>query len=477
MIKLKKIHYLHWGVFILAAAVGLFLFSKPASTFSTEWSGFMQLIRSALIMSALFLLFQKLFKMELHVKIVLGMLLGGLAGFFFGGEIIELKPVGTAFIRLIQMIVVPLVLTSLISGTASLGDIGKMKRIGSKTLAYYLCSTAAAISLGLLFANIFQPGSGMSPDVQAKLLESYGGTAAQKVEAAQGSISVAQTFLNMIPKNPIEALANASMLQIIFFAIMTGIALTLMPYKKAKPVIDLCDGLFEAMIKIVVLVIEVAPYGVFALIADAVGSFGLEILQSLLKYTFVTASALLCVLMIYPFIVKLFTGMSPLVFMKGIRPAQLVAFSSSASGATLPVTMECTEDNLGVSKQVASFILPLGATVNMDGTALYQGVATLFIAQVYGIPLDLGAQLMIVLTATLASIGTAAVPAVGILMLVIVLKQVGIPLEGIALILAVDRILDMLRTVINITSDSAAAVIVASSEGHLGKAPMKSKKI
>ena len=477
MIKLKPFNVLHWVYFLLSTVISLYLFSQPATNVMADWPGVVQFVRSALLMFALYLMFQKLFEMELHTKIILGMILGGFAGFIYGNEIVEVKPVGTAFIRLIQMIVVPLVLASLISGTASLGDIKKMKRIGSKTLVYYLCSTAVAISIGLIFANIFQPGSGMSPDVQAKLLESYGGAAGEKVAAAQGSVSIVDTFLNMIPKNPVEALASASMLQVIFFSIMTGIALTILPKDKAQPVINFFDGLFEAMIKIVVIVIEIAPYGVFALIADAVGSFGLEILASLLKYTLVTAVALFAVLMIYPFVVKLFSGMSPRMFMRGIRPAQLVAFSTSSSGATLPVTMECSEDNLGVSKEVASFILPLGATINMDGTALYQGVATIFIAQVYGIPLDLGAQLMVVLTATLASIGTAAAPGVGILMLVIVLQQVGVPLEGIALILAVDRLLDMLRTVVNITSDATASVIVAATEGQLHEPPNESKGV
>ena len=477
MIKPKSFSALNIITFLASAGIGIYLYTQPPDTVMFLSGSMVQFLRAALVMLALYLFFERLFAMELHTKIILGMILGGVAGFVFEMQIVEIKPVGTAFIRLIQMIVVPLVLASLISGTASLGDIGKMKRIGAKTLAYYLSSTAIAITLGLVLANIFQPGSGMDPEVQAKLLESYGGTAGQKVAAAQGSISVVDTFLDMIPTNPVAALADASMLQVIFFAIMTGIALTLMPGDKARPVIVFFDGFFEAMIKVVLIVIEIAPYGVFALIADAVGSFGLGILASLLKYTLVTAFALLVLLAIYPFVVRFFSGLSPLQFIRGIRPAQLVAFSTSSSGATLPVTMEACEDNLGVSKEVASFILPLGATVNMDGTALYQGVATVFIAQVYGIPLDLGAQLMVVLTATLASIGTAAAPGVGILMLVIVLQQVGIPLEGIALILAVDRLLDMLRTVINITSDATASVIVAASEGQLHTPPRESKGI
>ncbi len=477
MIKWKSANLGVMILFAISAGLSIYGYTLPATSLSWMAPGIFQLLRAVLMLLALYLLFQKIFMMELHAQILLGMLFGGIAGFIFQSQITELKPVGTAFIRLIQMIVVPLVLASLVSGTASLGDIKKMKRIGSKTLLYYLLSTAFAITVGLILANIFQPGSGLSPDVQARLMESYRGAAGEKVSAVQENLSVVDTFLNMIPANPVEALSGGNMLQVIFFAIFTGIALTMIPTEKADPVIKVFDGIFEAMIKIVVVVIEIAPYGVFALIADAVGSFGLEILASLLKYSLVTMGGLLIMIFLYPFVQKIFSGISPLAFARGIRPAQLVAFSTSSSGATLPVTMEVCEDNLGVSKEVASFVLPLGATVNMDGTALYQGVAAMFIAQVYGIPLDIGAQLTIVLTATLASIGTAAAPGVGILMLVIVLKQVGIPLEGIALILAVDRLLDMFRTAVNVTSDATASTIVAATEGQLLPPPRESKGI
>ena len=467
MIKPKSLTVANVAIFGVSFIGAMYLFSLPANDFFMIPEGLMQLIRSVLMLTALYMLFERLFNMELHTKIILGMVFGALAGFLFQSNIVEMKPVGTAFIRLIQMIVVPLVFASLVSGTASLGDFGKMKRIGSKTLAYYLASTAVAITVGLLFANLFQPGSGMSEEVQAKLMQNYSGAADAKVAAAAGGVSTVDTFLNMIPSNPFEALGGASMLQIIFFSIMMGIALTLIPQEKAQPVIAFFDGIFEAMIKIVLIVIKIAPYGVFALIADAVGSFGLDILTSLLKYTVVTTAGLIAIILMYPLVVKIFTGISPIKFLRGIRDAQLVAFSTSSSGATLPVTMEKCEKNIGVSNEIASFVLPLGATVNMDGTALYQGVAAVFIAQVYGIGLGMADQLMIVLTATLASIGTAAAPGVGILMLIIVLQQVGIPLEGIALILAVDRILDMFRTTVNVTSDATAATIVANSEGQL----------
>ncbi len=478
MLKTKDMSARNIVLFLISIVAAIWMYSRSPESIGLASPAVISFIRAAFLMFAAYLLFEKLFDMQLHTKIVLGMVLGGIAGIVWGAEIAEIKPIGTAFIRGIMMIVVPLVLASLIVGTASLGDIAKMKRIGSKTLIYYLASTAVAITIGLVLANLLQPGSGMDEALKAKLLDSYSGAASSKLDAAQNSASTVETFLNMIPTNPfhslsavnqrpITALTSANMLQIIFFAIIMGIALTMIPKEKARPVIDFFDGLNDVMIKIVLLVIELAPYGVLALIADAVGSFGAEILVSLLKYTLVTAFGLIIMIFLYPFVVSFFTGIKPFKFLEGIRLAQLTAFSTSSSGATLPVTMEVTEKELGVSNEIASFVLPLGATVNMDGTALYQGVAAVFIAQVYGIDLDLVAQLTIILTATLASIGTAAAPGVGILMLVIVLQQVGIPLEGIALILAVDRILDMIRTTVNVTSDATASVIIANSEGQL----------
>jgi len=457
-----------WLLFAVSSIVAITLYSMPMEAYSGINSTFVQLVRGALILFALYLLFEKLFKMELHTKILLGMVLGALAGWLFRESIVELKPVGTAFIRLIQMIVVPLVLSSLITGTASLGDINKMKRIGSKTLSYYLISTAFAITIGLVLANVLQPGAGLNPEVKADLLQNYSSMAGDKVASAQqNTVTPVETFLNMIPKNPFDALGNGRMLQIIFFAIFTGIALTLIPKEKARPVLAFFEGIDEVMIKIVTIAIELAPYGVFALIADAIGVFGIDILAVLAKYTLTVALGLLIMLILYPLIASRFSGVKLWQFLEDIRPAQLIAFSSSSSGATLPVTMEVAEEKVGVSNEISSFVLPLGATVNMDGTALYQGVATVFIAQVYGIPLDLGAQLTIVLTATLASIGTAAAPGVGMILLVMVLQQVGIPLEGIALILAVDRLLDMIRTTVNVTSDVTAATLIASSEKQL----------
>lgn len=428
-----------------------------------------QAVRVVALMTALFVLFERIRPLEIYNKILLGLVLGAIAGLALGTPVAEIKPVGTAFIRCIQMIVIPLVFASLLVGTASLGDPKKMGRIGGKTLVYYLAYTAFAIGLGLFLANVLKPGSGLPESIKQDLMANFSGQADLKIAGTEGAQSPIQTLIAIIPTNPMESLANGTLLQIIFFAIFTGIALALIPKKKADPVLAFFDGINEAMIRIVHIVIKAAPYGVFALIASVVGSFGVEILLSLLKYCLITILGMVILNFTYPPVVHLFTGMKPSTFLKGIREPQLIAFSTSSSSATLPVTIEACEEKLGVPKDIASFVLPLGATVNMNGTAMYQGISALFIAQVYGMSLGLGDQLLIVLTATLAAIGTAGAPGVGILMLVIVLKQVGIPLEGISLILGVERILDMFRTTLNITGDASAAVVIAASEGELKK--------
>jgi len=363
------------------------------------------------------------------------------------------------------MIIIPLVFASLLIGTASM-DPKKMGRIGLKTLAYYLIYTAFAILIGLVLANVFKPGGSLPVEVKDQLLQNYNEAGAQVSGLAERANPI-DTLLNIIPINIFDGLSNGVLLQIIFFAIFTGIALTLIPRGKSKPVLAFFEGINEAMVKIVHIAIKLAPYGVFALIAAVVGSFGTEILLTLLKYTLITISGMIILNFTYPLVVKIFSGMSPWTFLKGIRSPQLIAFSTSSSSATLPVTIEACEEKLGVPQDIASFVLPLGATVNMNGTALYHGVSAVFIAQVFGISLTIGDQLMIVLTATLAAIGAAGAPMAGILMLVIVLEQVGIPTEGIALIFGVERILDMFRTTINITGDASAAVIIAASEGEL----------
>ncbi len=418
----------------------------------------------------------KLPKLQLYTKILIGLILGIIVGIvanqsgitpFFSTYI---KPFGTAFIRLISMVVVPLVFASLFVGTASLNDIRKLGRIGGKTIAYYLCTTAIAIIIGLLLANIFKPGSGLTKATQDQLLANYSAEAQTKIDTALKKPGIAETLIDIIPTNPIRSLAEGEMLQIIFFALILGIAITLLPHEKGAPVIKFFDGVNEAMIKLVHIIMEFAPYGVFALIATIIGEFGLGILGPLFKYSIIVIVGLfLHIAITYTLALKILAkGRVKLRrFYRGIRPAQLIAFSSSSSSATLPVTMECVEENIGVSKEISSFVLPLGATINMDGTALYQGVASVFIAQVFGMDLTLGQQLTIVLMATLASIGAAGVPGVGMITLTMVLKQIGIPLEGIALILGVDRILDMCRTIVNITGDATCAAVVAFSEGQL----------
>ena len=455
--------------FIISSIGCIILYLIPTNTVWFLPSALVQLIRVFLIFFSCILLFERLFSMQIYTKILLGLILGGIAGLIFKSEIAEIKPVGTAFIRSIQMIVIPLVFASLLVGTASLGDPKKMGRIGLKTLLYYLVYTAFAICIGLVLANLLEPGSGLPKQVQSQLLESYQNETGAKVSQISEKTNPIETLLNIIPTNPMESLGTGSMLQIIFFSIFTGIALAMIPKDRASPVLDFFIGINDAMIIIVHIVIKLAPYGVFALIATVVGTFGLDILVSLLKYCLLTIGGMLLLNFTYPPIVKLFAGMNPWTFMKGIREPQMIAFSTSSSSATLPVTIEACETKLGVPNDIASFVLPLGATVNMNGTALYQGISAVFIAQVYGIPLGLGDQLMIVMTATLAAIGTAGAPGVGMLMLVIVLKQVGIPLEGISLILGVERILDMFRTTLNITGDASAAVVIAASEGELNK--------
>ena len=379
----------------------------------------------------------------------------------------QIKWIGDIFIRLLTMIAIPLVLGSLTVGAASLGDIKKFARIGGKTLSFYLVTTAIAITIGLVTANLIKPGERMDAETKERLLSVYSKDVEVKVESAEG-YDFLQEIVKLIPKNPFSAIANGEMLQIVIFSLMLGLVLSLIPKSKGEPVVKFFDGLSEAMIRLVDLIMLIAPIGVFALISATVGEFGFDILQTLFWYAFAVLIGLsVQTLGVYTLIIKLFSKVKILTFFKGMRKAQTIAFSTSSSAATLPVNMECCQDNLGVSKSITSFVLPLGATINMDGTALYQGVAAVFIAQVFGMDLNLMQQLTIVLTATLASIGTAPVPGVGIIMLIIVLKSVGIPEEGIALILGIDRILDMSRTITNITGDAAVAVAVASSEGEI----------
>lgn len=405
-------------------------------------------------------------------QIFAGLILGAIAGIIYGPDAAVIRPVGTAFIRLIKMVVIPLIFASLLVGVASLGDLRKLGRVGAKTFAFYIAYYISAVALGLFLANSLKPGNNLPEHIQTELMASYGETAGMQTIRAEERRNIGEVLLDIIPDNPADSFVRANMLQIIFIAMFMGVVISLLNKAKMKPVISFFEAINDIMIKIVEIVIKMAPFAVFALIAAVVGTFGVDILMSLVRYCAVVIGGLLILAFTYPAVVWLFTKYPYLKFWKGISKAQLIAFSTCSSSATLPVTMECAEDNIGVSKQISSFVLPLGATINMNGTALYQGVTAIFIAQVYGMNLTIGDQLVIVLTATLASIGAAGAPAMGVLMLVIVLRQVGIPLEGIALILGVERILDMSRTVINITGDVAAATIIAHSEKELHPPPL-----
>ncbi|MBW2731445.1 MAG: dicarboxylate/amino acid:cation symporter [Deltaproteobacteria bacterium] len=381
------------------------------------------------------------------------------------GKLVD--PIGMAFLRLIMMVVVPLVFASLLVGVASLGDPKQLGRLGGKTLGYFLVTTAIAISIGLAAVNVLKPGRFVSPDEKARLIADYAGQARQKTESAADKPTVAENLLSLIPKNPVRALAQGEMLQIIFFAAIFGMGLILIDRKRAMPVITFFEAVNETMVKIVDLVMKLAPYGVLALVAQVVGNSGLGVLKALLAYSAVVLFALfLHAALVYTPVVRFAGKVSMLDFWRAIRPAQLLAFSTSSSSATLPVTMDCAQRRLGVSNRVSSFVLPIGATVNMDGTALYQGVAAVFIAQVFDIPLSLGQQLGIVFTATMASVGAAGVPGVGMVTLALVLTAIHVPLVGIALVLGVDRILDMFRTAVNVTGDMSATVLVAATEGE-----------
>ena len=415
----------------------------------------------------------KLLKLQLYTKVLIGLLFGVIFGVLanqwgFSAFVLSyIKPIGSAFIRLISMVVVPLVFASLLVGTASLNDIRKLGRIGAKTVAYYLCTTIIAISIGLLLANTLKPGVGLSQETRTELIQRQSEQAEAKIGTDRKKPTITDILLNIVPTNPIRAFVEGKMLQIIFLALMTGICLSLIPSERSRPVINFFEGINELIIQMVHIIMKLAPYGVFALISAVVADFGLAVLFVLLKYSLVVVIGLILhVTIVYSSAIKIFSKQKIGTFFRGIRPAQLIAFTSASSSATLPVTMECTEKNLGVPGQIASFALPLGATINMDGTALYQGVSAVFIAQFYGMGLTVPQQLTIVLTAVLASIGTAGTPMAGVITLAIVLKSIGVPLEGIGLIMGVERILDMCRSVVNVTGDASCAVVVSSSEGE-----------
>ncbi|MDX1479846.1 MAG: dicarboxylate/amino acid:cation symporter, partial [Saprospiraceae bacterium] len=385
-----------------------------------------------------------------------------------------IKPFGTIFINALKLIAVPLIIASLLKGVSDLKDISQLSKMGGRTLGIYLITTVVAVTLGLVLVNLIKPGSTVTEETQQTLEASYAGEAeAFAMEAAaQQDSGPLQPLVDLVPDNIFNAMTNnRNMLQVIFFVIFFGIGMILIAPEKAKPVKDFVDGLNEVILKLIDLIMITAPYGVFALLAALiVESPSIDLFKALIAYSLCVLLGLaILILIFYPMLARIFTGYKYADFFKGIGPAQLVAFSTSSSAATLPVTMERVSEHMGVDDDVTSFVLPIGATVNMDGTSLYQGVAAVFIAQVFGIDLSLGAQLSIVLTATLASIGSAAVPSAGIIMLVIVLSAINVPEAGLVLIFAVDRPLDMVRTITNVTGDATVSLIVAKSLGKLGK--------
>lgn len=395
-----------------------------------------------------------------------------------------IKPIGTIFINGLKMIAMPLVLASLIIGVSNLGDISKLSRIGGRTLFLFLITTVISISIGLGLVNLFQPGAALPDSTRENLMALYEGDAGKRAESAAQlqDQSPLQPIVDMVPQNFFLATTdNAAMLQVVFFALLAGIALLQIPRSKAEPVMAFFDGFNEVITQIVNYIMVIAPYGVFALMASLIVEIAgdnpdsaVTLLLALLKYSLIVLAGLFTVmLVVFPLLLKFMTKVPVGHFFRAIRPAQLLAFSTSSSNATLPVTMKLTQEELGISENISSFVLPLGATVNMNGTSLYQSVAAVFIAQALGMELTFGQQVMIVLTSTLAAIGSAGVPGAGLIMLIVVLESIGVPAAGIALIMAPDRILDMFRTVVNVTGDVVVTAVVASKEGELSQGTPK----
>jgi len=423
-------------------------------------------------------------KLALHWKILIGMALGVvfaliMVNFDFGKEFIKdwIKPFGTIFINSLKLIAIPLILAALIKGVSDLKDISKLSRMGGRTIIIYIITTVIAVSIGLVLVNIVNPGNSISDKTRTELVDGYSdNTTKYKEEASkQKESGPLQALIDLVPQNIFDAAtSNRNMLQVIFFAVFFGIGLILIPEEKVKTVKSFFDGFNEVILKMVDLIMLAAPYGVFALLAALIAeSPSVDLFKALAWYALTVVLGLALMIIIYNILVFIFTKKRPSFFMKAISPAQLLAFSTSSSAATLPVTMERVTEHIGVEEEVASFVLPIGATINMDGTSLYQAVAAVFIAQAFGMDLSFGTQLGIIATATLASIGSAAVPGAGMVMLVGVLGYAGIPEAGLALIFAVDRPLDMCRTVVNVTGDASVSMLVAKSVGKLGTPKQK----
>ncbi|MCB0487104.1 MAG: dicarboxylate/amino acid:cation symporter [Cyclobacteriaceae bacterium] len=414
-------------------------------------------------------------KLPLYAKILIGMGVGLIWGILatplglteFTHDWI--RPFGTIFINCLKLIAVPLIIVSLIDGVSNLSDVSKLSRMGGKTIALYIGTTILAVTIGLTLVNMIDPGKYLSEDRRDYLRETFASDLDTSIVTAhstkeQGPL---QILVNIVPDNLFNSFSdNTNMLQVIFFSILFGVAMIMSPKEKVAPVKSFFDGANTVILSIVNIIMMYAPVGVFALLASL--NIDLELLKALSVYSLnVVLGLAVMVFVSYPLILKAFTKVRYARFMKAVLPAQILGFSTSSSAATLPITMDCAEKNLGVSEEVSSFVLPLGATINMDGTSIHQGVSAVFIAQAFGIDLSIGQQLTILMTAVLASIGAAAVPGAGIIMLIIVLESVGLDPAGLALILAVDRPLDMLRTAVNVTGDSTIAAVIASSENEI----------
>ncbi|MHC4638229.1 MAG: dicarboxylate/amino acid:cation symporter [Planctomycetota bacterium] len=391
-------------------------------------------------------------KIKVHIQILIALALGVVTGLVLKENAQHLRIIGDIFINLLKMIMIPLIMASMITGIVSIGNIRSLGRIGFKTFIYYMATTLISVTIGLILVNLINPGVGMTMPEQS-------------AEASQPP-SLISLIMSIVPENIFEAMAQGKVLSIIFFSLLFGTAISIVG-EKAKPVAAFFEALNRVMFKLTGWIMRLAPYGVFALIASVVGTMGLKAIGSLARYMItVTIGLLIHGCIILPVLLIAFGRYSPLKFIKDMFNAVATAFSTASSAAAFPVTMECVEENAGVSNKVASFVLPLGATINMDGTALYEAVAAMFIAQAYGIDLSIGQQLIVVLTATLASVGAAAIPGAGMITMAIVLKAVGLPLEGLGLIVAVDRLLDMCRTAVNVWGDSCGTVIIARLEGE-----------
>lgn len=418
-------------------------------------------------------------KPALHWRILIGMLLGVATGvlalqFSGGPQFITswIKPWGTVFINALKLIAIPLIVASLIKGITDLKDITQLSKMGIRTFGLYTATTITAVCIGLVLVNLIQPGLFVKEATRQEMVNNFGADVGQKLQLADANLQNGplQPVIDLVPQNFFQAASsNGNMLQVIFFTVFFAIGLLLVTKEKAQPVIAFFDGTNEVILKLIDILMLAAPFGVFALLAALVAeSPSADIFKALGAYAFtVVAGLAVLILLIYPSLIKAFTNRSYFSFYKAIAPAQLLAFSSSSSAATLPVTMERVQEHLGVDEEVAGFVLPIGATINMDGTSLYQAVASVFIAQAFGYHLTLADQLTIVVTATLASIGSAAVPGAGLLMLVVVLESIGVNPAGIALIIAIDRPLDMCRTTVNVTSDAAVAIVIAATMGKL----------